>query len=324
MNCTNCGSAATEPTGFCVSCGHAVDSTTAPPTRPVSRWPHPDGSGPVDVDATIEFELPTVERLEKNAAPITPGEHRAPDYPPVFSNFGPPPVSPAVGYGPPASYADLDAPLPAFADVRAAAGYGIDQDGLPNGPSAGRPYGEPTMHFGAPDPYRSENPPADPYRSGNPAADPYRGGNPAADPYRSGNPAGNANSFGGAGSYYGAQPYGSVQRYVGAELHSAAGLGGLARGQEEPVTAVPASSPYGDLPALYGTPGEVPNKFSVVALVLAGLALLVLPAGLAAMLFGSMARNLGEPLGPRSFTVAVAGTLVGSLVAAAVTLFMLH
>lgn len=92
---------------------------------------------------------------------------------------------------------------------------------------------------------------------------------------------------------------------------------------EEPVTAPPTTG-YADGPALYGTARVVPNRLSVVALVLAGLAVLVMPVGLVALIFASTARAQGEPLGPRSFTVSVATTLAGAAVAVAAFALAVH
>jgi hypothetical protein len=399
MNCTNCGSARMQPTGNCGTCGEAFVSPATPSTEAPATWEHPDGSGPVDVDATLEFVMSPIEELDRAAAALAAGHHPGPDAAPV-------PVSPYVGYAaeepsparhatpaptahpePAATpayaeptttptyawldstptytqldstptytqldstptYTQLDgtptytqlgaAPVytepgntsaypelaatpythpgatPAYAgfgapqgysEFGAAEGYGIGPGGLPDGPTAGRPYvGVDTAiqaaHFGTVDQQAAQFSAVEPQAAQFTAVETQ------------------AAYFNAAGAQAGSAGYHAEAQATWSQMAD----GSWAQSLPEPVTA-PPSAAYSDLPGLYGTPTETPNKFSLVALVLAGLALLVLPAGLASMFFASMARNRAEPLGPMSFTVAAGASLVGCLVGAAALVTLLR
>jgi hypothetical protein len=360
MTCTMCGSAVMWPAGICGTCGTAVVSP--------STWEHPDGSGPVDVDATLEFAMPRLEDLDRAAAAAIPGH---------------------------------PAPAPPSAQFGAAEGYGIGPGGLPEGPMAGRSYAVPfpASEASAPPNGFFETPPAgngypetptvapsyaETFPAGNtgypetpttatghaqtfPTGNngyaetprtghghpetPTTGNNGYADTPTTGHGHAETPAAGdhhaqspSAGHRFGSAgippaPFGEPQAAPFNAVEAHAAQFGMVGSQDAPVNppyhgqpgssaawaqaaekwgvATPggagAAAP-GDPPRLYGEPAPVPDRFSLVALVLAGLAVVLVPAGLAALFFASMARNRTESLGPMSFTVAAGASVVGCLV----------
>jgi hypothetical protein len=60
------------------------------------------------------------------------------------------------------------------------------------------------------------------------------------------------------------------------------------------------------------------STFSVAAFMLAVITVMIAPVGAAAIVIGSMARNRGERHGQMAFTMSVAATVLGCVIAALV------
>ena len=144
--------------------------------------------------------------------------------------------------------------------------------------------------YGAPDPTAAPlSPPVDPYASAAPFPPGTTPAGPPAQPY--GPPP---------------QPYGAPTQPYGVPTQPY-GYGAAPQYGAPPPYGAPY--PYQQ----YVPPQSASIGFSVTAFVLAGIAVFFVPIvfGVAAIVFGSLARKRGERLGPLALKLAIIGTLVG-------------